>query len=243
MSPVSHQARRFRTAGLVLAAGFARAARAQAPAEPALAQEVVVSGARPARDATDVKLAAAQARREPGTQGDPVKVIESLPGVGVPRSAPASSCSGEQRRKTHESSWTVYKFHSFSTAAAFAPRSTAIYCKACRSLPGAYGADYGRGIGGLVRLETRDLPRVGSHAVVDLNTLDGAALVSAAPSERVRFAVAFRYGWLDRVLNAVSAPDVGEFFAVPSLPRLPGQGADRASRSGITRSGSARIER
>ncbi|HEY0463796.1 MAG TPA: TonB-dependent receptor plug domain-containing protein [Polyangiaceae bacterium] len=215
MSPVSYKARRLRTAGLVLATGFVRTARAQAPLDAPAAQEVLVSGIRPARDASEVKLGAAQARREPGTQGDPVKVIESLPGV-----ARASFGSGqlvlwgaapEDTRVFVDGVPIPQLFHGSgisSTVSGDLLQSVSL-------TPGAYGVDYGRGIGGLVRLETRELPRDGSHLMMDVNTLDGAALGSAALSERVRVAVAVRYGWLDRVLTAVSAADVSEFFAVP----------------------------
>jgi hypothetical protein len=50
---------------------------------------------------------------------------------------------------------------------------------------------------------------------VGADTLDGSALVSTELSENVRVATAFRYGWLDRVLAATSAPDIGDFFPIP----------------------------
>ncbi|MGD0529652.1 MAG: TonB-dependent receptor, partial [Polyangiaceae bacterium] len=81
--------------------------------------------------------------------------------------------------------------------------------------PGAYGADYGRAIGGMVRVETKDLPDTGVHGYVGADTLDGSAMVSAALGDRVRVAVAGRYGWLNSVLQAVDAPNVDEFFAIP----------------------------
>jgi hypothetical protein len=58
------------------------------------------------------------------------------------------------------------------------------------------------------------LPR-GTHGYVSADTLDGSALVSTELSDRARIAVSARQSWLDRVLAATSAPDVGDFFPIP----------------------------
>jgi hypothetical protein len=209
------RSRGFRAAGLAAATSFARAAPAQALANPEAPREVVVSGVRPARDASDLKLSAAQSRQAPGTQGDPLKVIENLPGVAR---APFGSdqlvlwgAAPDDSRVYVDGVEIPQLFHGSgirSTVSGDLLQSVSL-------TPGAYGAAYGRGIGGLVRLETRDLPRAGVHAVLDVNTLDGSVLVSAAPTARVRLAVAVRQGWLERTLSAIHAPAVGEFFAIP----------------------------
>ena len=81
--------------------------------------------------------------------------------------------------------------------------------------PGAYGADYGRAIGGMVRVETKDLPASGIHGYASADTLDGSAMVTAPLGDRVRVGIAARYGWLNSVLQAVDAPNVDQFFAIP----------------------------
>jgi hypothetical protein len=81
--------------------------------------------------------------------------------------------------------------------------------------PGAYEADYGRALGGMVRVETKDLPPAGVHGYAGADTLDGSGLVTADLGDRVRVGVAARYGWLDGVLQAVDAPNVDQFFAIP----------------------------
>jgi hypothetical protein len=82
-------------------------------------------------------------------------------------------------------------------------------------VPGAFGAEYGRGLGGLVRVETRALRKDGVHGFVGADTLDASALVTAALTERVRAGVAGRVSYLDRLLAATSAPDIGDFFPIP----------------------------
>jgi hypothetical protein len=49
-------------------------------------------------------------------------------------------------------------------------------------LPGAFGAECGRGIGGLVKAETRTLPRDGPHGYVAIDAIDASALISTALS-------------------------------------------------------------
>jgi hypothetical protein len=40
-------------------------------------------------------------------------------------------------------------------------------------------------------------------------------MVTGAAGDRVRVAIAGRISWLDGVLRAVDAPDVGDYFAIP----------------------------
>jgi len=166
------------------------------------------------RETNQTTIRAEQARKVAGTQGDVLKVVQNLPGVSRPPVA-----SGQ-----------IVVWGS-------APRDTRIYIdgvdlpalyhgSGLRSVissdlvssidlvPGAFGAEYGRGLGGLVRVETRAIPR-GTHAIVGADTLDGSALVSTELGARTRIAVAARQGWLDRVLSVTSAPDIGDFFPIP----------------------------
>ncbi len=166
------------------------------------------------RETNQTTIRAEQARKVAGTQGDVLKVVQNLPGVSRPPVA-----SGQ-----------IVVWGS-------APRDTRIYVdgvdipalyhgSGLRSVinsdlvssidlvPGAFGAEYGRGLGGLVRVETRALPR-GTHGYVGADTLDGSALVSTELSDRARIAVSARQSWLDRVLAVTSAPDVGDFFPIP----------------------------
>jgi TonB family protein len=187
-----------------------------APATPPAPTETIeVTGRpRPRREAYQTTVRAEQARKVAGTQGDALKVVQNLPGVSRPPVA-----SGQ-----------IVVWGS-------APRDTRIYVdgvdipalyhgSGLRSVinsdlvsnidlvPGAFGAEYGRSLGGLVRVETRSLPR-GTHGYVGADTLDGSALVSTELSSQARVAVAARQSWLDRVLAATSAPDFGDFFPIP----------------------------
>jgi hypothetical protein len=179
------------------------------------APEIFVRGLRPRHDAFEEKLSTEQAREVSGTQGDPVKIVESLPGLAR---APFGSdqlvlwgAAPEDTRFYVDGVEIPQLFHGSgirSTVNGDLLQSVAL-------TPGAYGADYGRGIGGMVRLETRELGEERIHANVDASTLDGSVFASAPVGERIRVALAARYGWLDRTLAAVNAANVTDYFAIP----------------------------
>jgi len=176
--------------------------------------EVAIVGVRPRRDATELKLTAEQARGETGTHDDPAKVIENLPGVGR-----AAFGSGQlllwgadpQDSRVYVDGVEIPRLYHGSGI-----RSTVNgnLLQSVTLTPGAYGADYGRAIGGMVRLETRELSD-DYHASVELSVLDASVFTSAQLSSRVRLGLGGRYGLLDRSLRLVNAPDIAEFFAVP----------------------------
>ncbi len=185
------------------------------PADPSLGpNEIAIRGIRPRRDASEVRVTAEQARAQAGTHDDPGKVIENLPGVA--RSSFGSDllvlwgAAPEDSRVYVDGVEIPQLFHGGGIR-------TVVNGNLVQSVtltPGAYGADYGRAIGGMVRLETRDLD-AGYHATLDASPLDASALVSAGLGDRVRVAVAARYGLLDRTLDALGALDARDFVVIP----------------------------
>jgi hypothetical protein len=177
--------------------------------------DVVVRGPAPRRDTTDVALPSGQASKVVGTQGDPIKAIENLPGM-----ARSSFGSGQLIVWGSAPAETRTYIDGVEIPALFhgsAVRSTVNgdLVRDVTLTPGAYGADYGRALGGMVRVETKDLPETGLHGYTSADTLDGSAMVTAALGDRVRAGVAGRYGWIDGVLRAVGAPNVDPYVAIP----------------------------
>lgn len=177
--------------------------------------EIVVRTVRPQRDAAEFKLGAAQARTQAGTQGDPVKSLESMPGVARPSLAsPAVLLWGagpEDSRYFIDGVEIPQLFHGSAI------RSTVPgeFIQSVTVTPGAYGPDTGRAIGGIVKLETRELPEGERHATLDMSTLDGGASASAEISPRLRVAIAGRYGLLDRWIAVATDPRFGDRFIIP----------------------------
>jgi hypothetical protein len=186
-----------------------------APTADAVDRDVLVRGAGRRHAAADVTVPAAQGSKVVGTQGDPIKVVESLPGLarssfGSGRLIVWGSAPSEAR--TYVDGVPIPAlFHGSAL------RST-IHGDLVRDVtltPGAYGPEYGGALGGLVRVETKELPETGVHGSASADTLDGSAMATVALGDRVRVAVAGRYGWIDGVLQAVHAPNVDPYVAVP----------------------------
>jgi len=194
------------------------AASGAPPPPPAAAgpvTEVTVRSSRPDRDPVRTSVSAIEARRVAGTQGDVLKVAQNLPGVArAPLASGALVVWGSSPADTRTYVDGV-EIPALYHGAALRGTVNGDLVTSVELVPGAYGAQYGRGLGGLVRVETRPLPTSGVHGYAAVDTLDASAMVSAAITDRLRVGAAARYGYLDRVLSLVSAPDVGDFFPIP----------------------------
>ncbi len=182
---------------------------------PTPVDEVTVRAPVRAREATSTTVSADEARRVPGTHGDVLKVVQSLPGVA--RSSFSSGqlvVWGAAPRETR-----VYvdgvEIPALYHGSGIRSTVSSELVRSIELVPGAYGAEHGRGLGGLVRVETRSLPKTGTHGYVALDTLDASALVSTALTPRVRVAVSGRYGYLDRALPLVTSRDVSDVYPIP----------------------------
>jgi TonB family protein len=187
-----------------------------APAPPLAPTDTVEVRGRPKprRETNQITIRADQARKVAGTQGDVLKVVQNLPGVSRPPVASGQIVVwGSAPRDTR-----VYvdgvDIPSLYHGSGLRSVINSDLVSSIDLVPGAFGAEYGRGLGGLVRVETRALPK-GTHGYVGADTLDGSALVSTELGERARIAISARQSWLDRLLAATSAPDIGDFFPIP----------------------------
>jgi hypothetical protein len=179
------------------------------------AEEVSVRGVRRSHDTVSTTVQAREAQELAGTEGDPVKVVQDLPGMARPAFGTGDlivwGSSPHDTRTYVDGVEIPVLFH----GAALRSTVNANLVQDVTLSPGAYGVDYGRGLGGVVRVETRDLPASAANGYVDVDTIDGSALVSTSIGDRLRVAAAGRYGWLDRLLPVVSAENVDPYFAVP----------------------------
>lgn len=183
--------------------------------EEGVDEEVVVRAPRIKKEAVETRIRTEEARRVPGTQGDTLKVVQNLPGVG--RSAFGS---GQLIVWGSAPKETVVNVDGVEIPALYhvgGLRST-INSDLVRSIdlsPGSYGAEYGRGLGGLVKIELAPLAKDGVHGYVAADVIDASGMISAAVTPRLRLAVAGRLSYLDRVLEGVASKDVGEFVPIP----------------------------
>jgi TonB family protein len=176
---------------------------------------IVVRAPRIKKEAVETRIRTEEARRVPGTQGDTLKVVQNLPGVA--RSSFGSGqlivwgSSPKETRVNVDGVEIPTLYHVGGL------RST-INSDLVRSIdlsPGSYGAEYGRGLGGLVRIDLGSLPKAGVHGYAAADVMDASALLSAAVTPRLRVGVAGRYSYLDRLLTTVTSADVGDFVPIP----------------------------
>jgi TonB family protein len=177
--------------------------------------EVEIRGQpRARREMVDYAVRAEQAKKVAGTQGDVLKVVQNLPGISRPPVASGQIVVWGSAPKDTRVYVDGVDLPALYHGSGLRGTINSDLVSSIDLVPGAFGAEYGRGLGGLVRVETRTLPR-GTHGYIGADTLDGSAFASTELGDRVRIGTAFRYGWLDRVLAATSAPDVGDFFPIP----------------------------
>jgi len=183
--------------------------------EEGVDEEVVVRAPRIKKEAVETRIRTEEARRVPGTQGDTLKVVQNLPGVG--RSALGSGALIVWGSAPNETKVVVDGVEIPALYHVGGLRST-VNSDLVRSIDlaaGSYGAEYGRGLGGLVRIETRPLPAEGTHGYAAADLQDASAMLSVAPTRNLRLAFAGRYSYLDRFLKGVVSDDVGDFFPIP----------------------------
>ncbi|MDB4967013.1 MAG: TonB family protein / TonB-dependent receptor [Myxococcales bacterium] len=156
-----------------------------------------------------------EARHVAGAADDPLKVVEDLPGVAratvgsgaliIWGAAPADSrvvVDGvEIPALYHVGGWRSTIHGDLVSRVSLSP--------------GGFGAEWGRALGGLVRVETTAEPERGVHGSVALDLLDASALLSATLGARVTLTVAGRYSWLDRLATAVVHGDAAAFVPLP----------------------------
>jgi TonB family protein len=177
--------------------------------------EIVIIAPTLTKQVLSTKVDADQARRVAGTQGDVLKIVENLPGV-----ARATAGSGQvvvwgaapEDTRVYVDGMRIpllYHYGGFRSV---------IHSDMVRSvelIPGGYGAQYGRGLGGLVKVDTRDPASDRLHGSAAIDLIDAAVAATGPVANQVSFAVAARRSHLDSVLSQVTSKDVAAFFPIP----------------------------
>jgi TonB family protein len=203
--------------------------------------EILVTAPPPLKkEVVSTKVSAAQAKSIPGAQGDVVRVVENLPGVA--RSAVGSGQlvvwgAGPEDTRTYVDGVPIPRLYHEGGL-----RST-IYSGVVGSVelvPGGYGAAFGRGLGGIVRVDTntpgrkkRQEPIVSANeqagpsastkaqksegfplsGQVAADVLDASALLSTSFG-RTRVAAAARISVIDQLAKFLD-DDVNEYVPIP----------------------------
>ncbi len=166
------------------------------------------------REAVSTKVSAREARVIPGAQGDVVRVVENLPGVA--RSAVGSGQlvvwgAAPEDTRTYVDGVPIPRLYHQGGL-----RSTvhSAVVESVELVPGGYGAAFGRGLGGIVRVETRTPDAEGLHGSVSANVFDAAASLSSTIGPRWRAAAAGRVSVIDLFAGSLDS-EIGDYVPIP----------------------------
>ncbi|MFO0606930.1 MAG: TonB-dependent receptor [Polyangiales bacterium] len=177
--------------------------------------EIVVTAPPIRRQVVSTEVGADQARRIPGTQGDVLRVVENLPGVG--RAAVGSGqlvvwgAAPEDTRVLLDGVPVPRLYHDGGLRSVV----PGDFVQSVELIPGGYDAPYGRGIGGLVSATSRALEGDGLHGVVSADLYDLAASARANLGRGVRVSLGARRSHLDALLTGATADSVATLLPVP----------------------------
>lgn len=167
------------------------------------------------KEATTVAIKTEEARRVPGTGGEALRVVQNLPGVG--RAAFGSGAlvvwgAAPQDTRVYLDGVRIPQLYH---TGGFRATVNSDLVRAIDLAPGGYGAEYGRGLGGLVTVDSRALRNDRFHGYVSSDVIDTSGLVEVPVGKTTRVAVAGRGSYLGDTLSLFTSDDVSEFVPIP----------------------------
>jgi TonB family protein len=165
--------------------------------------EIEVLGTRPQAEVTQRPIGRDEIHYLPGTNGDVVKVLQNLPGVA--RSPLGIGQLLIRGTAPEDSSYfldgseipIVFHFGGFSTVV------NGDELQEVTLLPGNYGVRYGRQLGGVVELVTREALPEKSRAYVSIDLFQATAFLDQEVGSRDALTFSFRRSYVDAILNPV----------------------------------------
>ncbi len=164
----------------------------------------VVRSQRVVQETVEHTLSGDELRHIPGTQGDTLKAVQTLPGVArapfgggqivVWGTAPASTRSYVDGVYIP----TLYHFGGL--------RSTVNgeMVQDLTFIPGGFGVDYGRGYGGVIEIDTRKPKDEGIHGFAQIDLIDVSLMLDAKLTKKLSITVAARRSTIDAWLPHVT---------------------------------------
>lgn len=177
--------------------------------------EIVVTTPTQRTEVVSTAVRAEEAARVPGTSGDVLRVVESLPGVA--RSAAGAGqlivwgAAPQDTRIYVDGVPLPRLYHEGGLRSVVHP----VLVESLELVPGGYGAAYGRGLGGMVSVTTRapDGPRVRGRLAADI--LDASAVVAVPLGKKVTLTTAIRGSYLKLWADRLLTPEARAFVPIP----------------------------
>ncbi len=180
-------------------------------------EELIVTGERLQPELTERRLDAREIRRIPGTGGDIVRAIQTLPGVartpfnsgtllvrGTPTDSTALLMGGTRLP-------LVYHFGGLATAI------NGDMLEELRFLPGAWGVPYGRRMGGLIDLVPRAEPSDEARGYAAVDLLQSTLFQDLPTGPRSSISLSLRRSYFDALLSPVVNLDPDARLRLPGF--------------------------
>jgi hypothetical protein len=171
-------------------------------------------------DASRIRIPVERAREIPGSNGDPVKVLESLPGVARPAAAGPGAGELAVRGSAPEDSQAylegmpIFQLYHFGNIYSVLQDE---WIDDIDFRAGGFSTEYGDIIGGMVNVTLEELKRDGAHGHGDVNIYHAAGLLTVPVSDEWTMGAAVRRSWVDAILAGISNESGAQLFS--SAPR------------------------
>jgi hypothetical protein len=177
--------------------------------------EIVVVAPPLRREVVSTSVRADEASRVPGTSGDVLRVVESLPGVA--RSAAGAGQlivwgAAPQDTRVYVDGVPIPRlYHEGGLRSVVHP----VLVESLELVPGGYGPAWGRGLGGMVSVTTRapEGPRVRGRLAADI--LDASAVVAVPLGKKATLTTAVRGAYLKPWADRLLSPEARQFVPIP----------------------------
>ena len=170
-------------------------------------ETVVIRSERLAEEISDTVLEIDEVKKIPGTQGDILKIVQSLPGVARMSMVGGGSALGVVvRGAAPEDSKVLIDDHQVPLLYHFGNLKSILnsdMLKRIDFLPGGFGAEYGRAIGGIIDVQTLNGDFDQYDGYVEMSKIDGGFFVQGPIGEDAGFVAAARRSTLDAWLPYV----------------------------------------
>jgi hypothetical protein len=200
--------------------------------ENALLYETTIES-RDTRDLVKRTLSQKKAAAQPGAGADPIRAIQNLPGVnrsqGFSSQVIIQGSAPQDTRYTIDGHEIPLIFHFGGLSSVFNPDLTESF----DFLSAGYQSNYGRAMGGILNLNSRNLELKRFKASGFVDTFNSGLLIETPVGERGQLAVGGRISYIGQVLKAVfggndnfnltvapSYGDVGLLYQRPLSDRL-----------------------
>lgn len=176
---------------------------------------VVTSARRERREVSRQTITLQESRRIPGTGGDVVRVVQNLPGVAR---APFGAGQLIVRGSNPQDSAVFLQGDEIPIVYHFLAGPAVVNSEMIESLdfyPGNFSPRYGRAIGGILDLNTREPRDDTYHGFAKVDIQDASVLIEGPITENLSFALSGRRSYIDKVLKVVIPDDALGFQVAP----------------------------